>query len=286
MKLRQCVNAVVLAALAVASVLLAPGAASAQGAADQWKFSLMPYLWLPSLEGTLRYGPPAAGGASPNVSVDADTLIGSLDFAMMLSGEARKGRWSVLADAIYLDLSGDTSHVKSVDFNPGPGPVNVVNTSLNLGTQTDFKGTIFSLAGGYAAVEDSSATLDVIGGIRYIDLEATTTWQLTANVTGPAGTTPLTRFGSVTKSDRLWDAIVGVKGRVKLGGANWFAPYHLDVGGGDSKLTWQGMAGVGYAWKWGEVLLAYRYLYYEPGKNRVIEDIAFGGLGLGVNFRF
>jgi len=270
----------------MAMALLAPAGAAAQGAGEQWKFSLMPYLWLPSLEGNLRYGPPSSGGGSPQVSVDADTLIGNLDFAMMLSGEARRGKWSVLADVMYLDLSGDSSHVKSVDFNPGTGPVNVFNTSLNLDTQTDFKGTIFSLGGGYTVVDGPRAKLDVIGGVRYIDLEATTTWQLAADLNGPAGTTPFSRVGSVTKSDRLWDAVVGVKGRVRLGEGNWFAPYHLDVGGGDSKLTWQAMAGVGYSWKWGDVLLAYRYLYYEPGKDRVIEDISFGGLGLGVNFRF
>lgn len=259
---------------------------AAQGAADQWKLSLMPYLWLPSVEGNLRYGPPASGGAAPRISVDADTLIGDLDFAMMLSGEARRGRWSVVADWIYLDLSGDSNRVKSVDFNPGPGPINVFNTSLNAGTQTQFKGNVFSLAGGYAAVAEPHATLDIIGGLRYIELKATTDWRLTANVTGPAGTTPFTQAGSITKSDRLLDAIVGIRGRLRLGEGNWFVPYYGDVGGGDSKLTWQAMAGIGYAYKWGEVLLAYRYLYYEPGKNRVIEDLSFGGLGLGINFRF
>ena len=59
----------------------APLHVAAQAAADQWKFSLMPYLWLPSLDGTLRYGPPSAGGATPKVSIDSDTLLSDLDFA-------------------------------------------------------------------------------------------------------------------------------------------------------------------------------------------------------------
>ena len=61
--------------------LLAPLHVAAQAAGDEWKFSLMPYLWLPSLDGSLRYGPPSAGGATPKVSIDSDTLLSDLDFA-------------------------------------------------------------------------------------------------------------------------------------------------------------------------------------------------------------
>ena len=272
----------VLAALA----LLAPVRAYAQGTGDRWTFSLMPYLWLPGMDGTLRYGPPATGGASANVSVDADTLLGALDMAFMISGEARKGRWLVATDVIYLDLSSDSSAVKSIDFNPGSGPVNIANTALDTGTQTNLKGTVWTLVGGYAAVQDPRATLDVIGGFRYLDLKATTNWQLSATVTGPAGAQTFARTGNVTKSEELWDAIVGVKGRVRLGQGNWFMPYYLDVGAGDSTLTWQSVLGVGHAYKWGEVILAYRYLSYEQGGNKLVEDLSFAGFGLGVNFRF
>ena len=276
----------VIVATVGAFLLFAPFHASAQAAAEKWNFSVMPYLWLPSMEGTLRYGPPAAGGASPNVSVDADTLLGALDMALMLSGEARKGRWLVATDVIYLDLSSDTSAVRSIDFNTGSGPVNISNTALDAGTQTNLKGTVWTLVGGYAAVQDPRATLDVIGGFRYFGLKATSNWQLSATVAGPGGAQTFARTGSVTKSDDLWDAIVGVKGRVKLGDGNWFMPYYLDAGAGDSTLTWQGVLGVGHAFKWGEVLLAYRYLSYEQGGNKLIEDLSFGGFGLGVNFRF
>ena len=272
----------VLAALA----LLAPVRAYAQGTGDRWTFSLMPYLWLPGMDGTLRYGPPAAGGASPNVSVDADTLLGALDMAFMISGEARKGRWLIATDVIYLDLSSDSSAVKSIDFNPGSGPVNISNTALDAGTNTNLKGTVWTLVGGYAAVQDPRSTLDVIGGFRYFDLKATTDWQLSATVTGPAGAQTFARTGNVTKSEELWDAIVGVKGRVRLGQGNWFMPYYLDVGAGDSTLTWQSVLGVGHAYKWGEVILAYRYLSYEQGGNKLVEDLSFAGFGLGVNFRF
>jgi len=268
------------------AVLALPPCAIAQAPADRWTFSVMPYLWLPNMNGDVRYGPPATGGATANVSIDAGTLLSDLDFALMVTGEARKGRWSFSTDLIYLDLSSAQSTVRSIDFNPGPGPVNLFNTSLDEGTQTNVKGKVWTLTGGYALVNEPYATLDMFGGFRNFDVEATTNWQLSATVTGPVGTQTFARSGSVTKSDTLWDAIVGVRGRFKLGEGNWFAPYYLDVGGGDSKLTWQAMTGVGYSYKWGDFVLAYRYLAYEQSDNKLIEHLKLGGIALGVNVRF
>jgi hypothetical protein len=74
----------------------------AQTQGDNWNFSVMPYLWLPSIDMKLNYGPPPAGGASAKVESDPDSYLDSLDFAMMISGTARKGRWLVGSDLIYL----------------------------------------------------------------------------------------------------------------------------------------------------------------------------------------
>jgi len=63
-------------------------------------------------------------------------------------------------------------------------------------------------------------------------------------------------------------------------------PYYLDAGAGDSTLTWQAMLGVGHAFKWGEVIFAYRYLSYQQESNSLIEDMTFQGFGLALNFRF
>jgi len=269
------------------AVLALPQCAVAQQAPpDRWTFSIAPYAWLPNMNGDLRFGPPPPGGATPHVSIDAGTLLEDLDFAMMLTGEARKGRWSIATDLIYLDLSSGQSRVKSIDFNPGSGPVNLFHTGIDEGTQTKVKGTIWTLAGGYAVVEEPRSRLDIIGGFRYFDTEATTNWQISATVTGPVGASTFPRAGSVAKSITIWDAIVGVRGRFNLGEGNWFVPYYADVGGGDSKRTWQAIAGVGYAYHWGDVVLAYRYLAYEQGGDKLIEDFRLGGFAFGLHFRF
>ena len=113
-----------LVAVLAGLALLVPLGATAQPDAPPWKFSVMPYLWLPSVDGKINYGPPPGGG-SANVSIDADTLLDNLDFAFMINGEARKGRWLVATDVIYLDFANTDSTVRSVDLNPGPGRINV-----------------------------------------------------------------------------------------------------------------------------------------------------------------
>ena len=276
---------IVTAILAIPSLLLALPA-RAQSDSDSWRFSVMPYLWLPGMSGSLRYGPPSVGGATPHVSVDGQTLLGALDFGLLLAGEARKGKWMIATDLMYLDLSGDKGGVKSIDFNPGPGPLNAFNTSLSVATTTKLKTSVWSVVGGYNAVNDARVTLDVIGGFRYLNVEASTDWRLSAVVAGPGGGLNFPAAGSVTKSEDLLDGIVGIRGRLKLGGGNWFVPYHLDVGAGSSKLTWQGLLGVGHAYKWGDAVLAYRILSYQMGGNKLIEDMELGGFAIGANFRF
>jgi hypothetical protein len=91
--------------------------------------------------------------------------------------------------------------------------------------------------------------------------------------------------GSISETADLWDAIVGVRGRVKLA-ERWFLPYYLDVGAGSSKLTWQALAGIGYAFGWGDVTLAWRQLSYDQKDDKLLQDFRFKGSLLGATFRF
>jgi hypothetical protein len=123
--------------------------------------------------------------------------------ALLLAFEARKGKWLVLTDITYRDLSADSSSVRSVDFNVGPGPINVTTGTLNTATQTEMQSTIWTLAGGYNLVQGPKASLDLIGGARYLRLEATTHWQLTANVVGPGDGAVFPAAGSVTETGEV-----------------------------------------------------------------------------------
>ena len=270
----------------IAAFLAMPLHSAAQAPTDRWTFSVQPYVWLPGLDAQLRYGPPPAGGSGANVSIDTDGVLDALNFFAMVQGEARKGRWSIFGDLIYVDFGKQDSQVRSVDFNPGPGPVNVTTSQLNSGTQSALDATVFTLAGGYNMVRDPTTTLDLIAGIRYANVKASTDWNLTAVVTGPAGAAAFARTGTVERSDDLFDGIIGARGRLGFGNSPWFVPYYIDVGAGSSDLTWQGAVGVGYGFRWGDIVFSYKYLYYDVGDDKFIQELKLGGFAIGANFRF
>lgn len=236
-----------------------------------WQFKLTPYLWLPDVSSTLRFNPPPAGGGSATVDSES-SYLSNLQMALMVSLEARKGAWAIFSDFIYLDFSSDDDSMKV-----GSGPVQMpVSTS----TRSDLTGGVWQLAASYAISRNRTSTFEVLGGVRYLAVKADASWQLT----GPAGLFP--QAGTISQKEELWDGIVGVRGRLGLGEGRWFAPYYLDAGTGSSELTWQALAGVGYAFDWGDLLLAYRHLSYQQGDGKLIQDLSFGGPGLGASFRF
>jgi hypothetical protein len=273
---------------ALLAVLLAAAAlpAAGQAADDRWRISVMPYLWFPTIDGTLRFRFPA-GNPTVDVKANPGDYLDELELALLLAVEARKGRWLLFSDVTYMKLSDTGSSVRAVDFNVGPGPVNPVSTTLNSGTQTDVYTTIWTVAAGYNLVQDPKLSLDLFGGGRYLRLKAKTNWQLTATVTGPGPGQVFPASGSVEEKGDIWDAIIGVKGRVKLGDGKWYVPYYLDAGTGGSEYTWQAQTGIGYAFKWGDLVLGYRYVAWgQDDKAKVIQDIKLYGFGLGGIFHF
>jgi hypothetical protein len=248
--------------------------------ADQWKFSITPYLWLPNINGTLKYSVPPNTG-SPEVEAGPNDYLQNLQAVILIAGEVRKDRWSVFTDLIYLDFADEKSSVKAIDFGGS-----LVSSSLNVATSSSLRGTEWTLGAGYTVETGEATTLDVFGGLRYFGLEASTDWQLAGVITGPGGGQTFPRTGGISEKLALWDGIVGVRGRIPLGGSNWSIPYYLDIGTGSSNWTWQGMLGIDYSFKWGGVMLAYRNLYYDQKDDKLLQDLRFSGPALAVTFRF
>jgi hypothetical protein len=269
-----------LAAMAIA-IFSAPAHAQTVTPTNQWTFSATPYLWLPNINGTLKYSIPQGASGSPDVETGPNDYLQNLQAVVMLSGEARNDRWSVFTDIIYLSFADEKSSVKSVNFGG-----NFVSSSVNVATTSSLRGTAWTLGAGYAVQTGKALKLDIFGGLRYLGLQASTNWQLTTTVTGPGGGEAFPRTGSISEGTDLWDGIVGVKGRVLLGSGHWSIPYYLDIGGGSSSLTWQGMLGIAYSFKWGAVTLAYRDLYYDQKDDELVQNLRFSGPVLGVTIRF
>jgi hypothetical protein len=281
MRRRHCRQALLSAVFVTFLVLLLPLITLAQSPSNQWQFAITPYLWLPNIDGTLKYNVPPGTSGRPEVKVGPNDYLENLDFAVMINAEARKARWSVFTDVIYLDFSKETSKVKSIDFGG-----NVVSSSIDVGTESSLKGAAWTLAGGYSVLQGDLGRLEILAGFRYFGLKASTDWQLTATVTGPGPGRVFQRSGSISQSEDLWDGVIGLRGRLNLGGSKFYVPYYLDVGTGSSEVTWEGVVGLGYGFKWVDIVLAYRHLYYDMDDDNLVQDMRFSGPALGLTFRF
>jgi hypothetical protein len=251
-------------------------------AADEdWKYSVTPYLWLPSFNGNFKYSLPPGTGGSPEVET---YYLNKLNAALMIAGDARKGNMSFFTDLDYIDISGSDSHVKSVDFGDTQ-----VGISVDAGTQTSIRGTVWTLGGGYTVLRTPDAShMDLITGLRYLGVDVSTDWHLSASIVGPPPanlTFPLS--GTVSGRVDLWDAIIGMRGRINLGDSGkWSVPYYLDVGGDSSTHTWQGIMGLAYSYGWGDLSLAYKHLSYSQSDDKLIQSVSLSGPGLSATFRF
>ena len=95
MSRRYCRQAVLSAVFVTFLVLLLPLITLAQPPSNQWQFTITPYLWLPNIDGTLKYNSPPRTSGRPEVKVGPNDYLENLDFAIMINAEARKARWAV-----------------------------------------------------------------------------------------------------------------------------------------------------------------------------------------------
>lgn len=262
----------------------------AQDTTEQWRFQLTPYLWLPTIDGSLKYSVPPGSGGNPEISVGPTDWLELLNAGLLLSGNATKGRFGLYGDLVYLSMeSKNDGRVISVDDTitvPGTRIPIPVSADLSINTRSDLDGLLLSVAGGYqfAATDRSSAV--VFAGVRLFDVDVSSAWDLTAAVSVPGFGVVLPSQGQIGQGVSLVDGIVGLRGQSRLGQGKWTAHYYLDAGAGDSDLTWNAMAGVAYEYGWGDFLIAYRHLAYDQAPDKLLQDFSFSGPGIGARFSF
>ena len=247
-----------------------------------WEFQLTPFLWLPTIGGDLNYGLPPGGAGAPSIDVGPTDWLDLLNGAFLINGGMRKGRFSVFADFVYLGLESDNDKVKSVQI----GNVIPVDIDVNLSTKTKFDGLSWTLAAGYTVQETETSSMDLFAGVRYFGIDPSTSWNLSVDITGPGGGVVLPAQGSVGKESDRWDGIAGVRGRLGIGESKWSVPYYADLGTGSSDLTWQAITGLTYSYGWGDLMLVYRHLEYDEGKDGLLDGFSFSGPAFGARFRF
>jgi len=130
----------------------------------------------------------------------------------------------------------------------------------------------------YTVLQSDRWYLDLLAGARYLYLK---TDLLRNNLLG----VPVLK----TDSGHVWDGIVGTRGKMKFD-QNWYLPFHFDVGAGDTELTWQAFAGVGYNFGTWDLVAGYRYLEWDFDDDDTgggtLNELNMSGPMFGANFLF
>ena len=224
---------------------------------DQWEFDAAIYLWGASIGGKT--------GTGSDLDISFDELLSNLEMAFMGAVGARKGKWSLMLDAIYMDVKGTGSVTIPID---GLLDINA-NGSLEL------TAWVLTPSVGYNLFQTERIYLDVLAGARYLYLKSDTELDLA----------PLPSIKKRdTVSDSIWDGIVGIKGHVNLN-KNWYLPYYADIGTGSSNITWQLFGGIGYRFKRLDLIAAYRYMDWNFNDDGAFDDLNLSGPFVGVKFK-
>ena len=112
-----------------------------------WGFVAEPYLWGMGISGDVG----VKGFPPTHVDVSAKKLLGYLDWGLMGKGEIRKGRWAIMGDGFFAQMSG-------ISGTPGP-----LYSSASLKMQQGMA----TLAVAYRIIDDRRGFLDIYAGARY-----------------------------------------------------------------------------------------------------------------------
>jgi hypothetical protein len=194
------------------------------------------------------------------VSASFSDIFDRLNIGFMGAFDARKGRWGILLDTIYLNLSAKNT---------------LGQTSIQ--TRSDNKLFFLDPEAYFRVVKHPRGSVDALVGLRY--------WHSgnTLTITGPASTVKF-------QKGRDWvDPILGGRFRFNLT-RNLFTTFKGDVGGfgAGSQLTYQIFAGGGVGFKDNKFALiaGYRRIYVDLGNTGLLHDYAINGLALGFGIKF
>lgn len=245
------------AGIAAGSMLLATAmpAAAEDMNSDKWEFGAEIYLWGAGIGTTTAEG--------DDIDISFSDLMKNLDMALMTTLVARKDKWTLFSDIIYLDVSASDKSTANIIGYP-------VKTKIDVGMEA----WIVTTAGAYQVMQNENTRLDVLAGARYFWLKMPMKIKI-----GERSSIKASPSGDV------WDGVVGIRGNTNLND-KWYLTYYLDVGTGDTDLTWQAVAGFNYRFDKLDAVFGYRYLDWDFDDDAAFQDINVSGPYAGVRFRF
>jgi len=218
---------------------------------DDWRFSGTISGWAPASWATV-----STDRISKSVDSSISDNIKSAGGMAMLTAEAHKGNWGLMGDLVYWQMLGDSNKVAPILNGAG---------SIDVGANSKATQTMLTIAATYTAYNSPSLYLDGLAGARYISSTSTlaATGNISVNAGGNVTNTTVSRYPS--RVDQTTDPVIGFKGRARISDTSWFVPFYADAGKGpgSNNTTWQALVGVGNAYSWGDVTLAYRAMYFD-----------------------
>lgn len=246
--------------LLLAAALAAPSLAAAQSAPaawSAWTFAGSLYAWVPTMSNEV--GTPVGDITLEKSASDA---LSDLDFAFMGSLEARRGRWGLIGDLIYTDLSAEQ-----------PTPLGLLYSDAKLDTRL----TMFSAYAAYRVHDSAALSVDIAGGARVLSMDLDLT--LDAN--------RAREDRSMGESVTQIQPLIGIRAIVPMG-ERWFATAYADyASAGSGDRSWQLFSSVGYRIgdRW-SMQLAYRYLEVEQEMGDLDATVDLYGPVIGATYHF
>lgn len=285
-----CYSTLTFAADIPAPVVKAPPAA-----APTWTFSVTPYAWLPSINGTSTI-------KGRSIDIDA-TFIDLLHrkipkelFGLMGAFEARKGPTSIWTDLVYMKVGASDSGARVRSVHPNVGGTLAAAASVQFEMFIAEAALAYEIFHWRGAAPGTQTSLDLYGGGRFWWQNAEASLALTAGL----NIADLTLSGGravAGSGDVTWfDPLVGLRLRHHFSPSTEFV-LRGDVGGfgAGSEFSWQAMGLLNWDFArtqhalWSAVL-GYRALYvdFEKGSGNTLYeyDMLTHGPIIGVSARF
>ena len=220
---------------------------------EDWSFIVSPYVWAISLKGSAAPLPPLPAS-------DFDASFGDiwkdLNLGFFGRAELRKGKFGIISDVIWADLS--------MDAVPVGGLVEIDSSSV-----------VASLLGTYRLLEqEEQAWLDLVVGVRgyYLDTNLDV---------GPGGI-----FLSHGHTEGWVDAMAGFRARIDLG-MDFYANAFLIGGGGGSSSAADLLGLIGYSFTDNlSTYAGYRFLKIDYKNNGFVWDVEYQGPLAGGSYKF
>jgi hypothetical protein len=234
--------------------MLFPARAGTNSDPDNWEFVGSAYLWAAGIEGTSAEG--------DDIDIPYTDILGSFEGAFNGILAARKGKWTVIADLIYLSIHEEDDTT-----------ANLLGLPVELDLDVKLRGFVSTFGVAYRVIEDDRISLDVLAGGRYFDLDV----DFEAEFAG--------QNIEYSDSGHSLDGIIGGQALKSLTD-QWYVSFYGDVGTGDNEVTSQVWPVVGYRLENLDVVAGYRHINFETDDGDTFNDLSFSGPLLGIKYWF